>query len=271
MAANPVALSSVADAGRVSLAPGVDRKSAVTQVESLIRRDGVAVLDDLVDPALIARVLAEITRDYPDYAVTDPTRNFGYFAGRHTTPLRIAGALGDPALFLPPAIMGIGKHLLGKAWLLDTLGLLVSLPGAEDQDRHPDALLFPDSAIDRLLPPFALALAIPLVAMDEVTGTTAFWRGSHRQGDANGEHDFTPMVQPGSALLWDFRVHHRGLANRSGDPRPVLFAILCREWWHEFVPRTMHRYAKLTLSPEVHAGLSPAMQHVATRATISET
>ena len=253
---------------RISFAPGSDPAAATAAAGSALRRDGVAVLDDLVDPALIARASAEIAADYPDFAKPDPSRNFGYFEGRHTAPLTVQGALADPALFLPPAIHAIGAALLGKSWLLDTFGLLVSLPGAQDQDRHHDAVLFPESALDRVLPPFALALAIPLVRMDEVTGSTAFWRGSHRQPDVNGEPDFAPVVEPGSALLWDFRVHHRGLANRSSAPRPVLFAVLCRDWWHEFVPASQH-FAKLTLAPQVKDELSPAMQHITTRAALA--
>lgn len=251
---------------RVSLS-GEDRAAALAQAEAMFRRDGVVVLDDLVDPALLARCRAEIEAGYPELGQVDPERNFGSYAGRHTMPLRVEGALADRAIFLPQPIVDFAGALLGREFMLESLGLLVSLPGAGDQPRHPDALLYTEGT-DRLLPPFAIAFAMPLVPMDAVTGTTAFWRGSHRRPEMTGPHDFAPMVQPGSALLWDFRIFHCGLANRSGAPRPLVYSTLCREWWRETVSIEAKRYEKLVIAPEVYDSLGPRLRQTVSRALI---
>ena len=92
-------------------------------------------------------------------------------------------------------------------------------------------------ALDGILPAFALAFSMPLVRMDEVSGRTAFWRGSHRKAEATGDHDWAPTVEPGSAIVRDFRTKHGGLANTGEAPRPVIFTVLSREWWVEMRPR----------------------------------
>ena len=244
--------------------------ATLTEAEAIFRRDGVVVLDDLVDSSLLAQCHKEIEAGYPHLAQVDRTRNFGVYPGRHTTPVRVEGSLADRAIFLPRAAMKLASRLLGPKIELDSLGVLVSLPGAEDQVRHPDALLFADHGADCLIPPFALALAMPLVPMDEVNGTTAFWRGSHRKPQMAGEADFAPIVQPGSALLWDFRVLHRGLANRSDQPRPVLFSVLCREWWREVTLSEAVHYDKLVVAADVLNAMKPPLRKVLSRAAASE-
>ena len=244
--------------------------AAIAEAEAIFRRDGVVLLDDLVDPGLIAACHAEIEADYPRLAEVDAERNFGTYPGRHTAPVCVDGLLADRAIFLPRPVMRLARRLLGNAFELDSLGVLVSRPGAEDQIRHADALLFGDHGTDCLLPPVAFAFALPLVPMDEVSGTTAFWRGSQRKPHMEGEPDFAPIVQPGSALLWDFRVMHRGLANRSDQPRPVVFAVLCRSWFNEVTAIEALHYKKLLIAPAVLDGVSEGIRKVLRRAEIAD-
>ena len=167
----------------------------------------------------------------------------------------------------------IARTLLDPEFKVDSLGLLVAFPGAPEQKRHADAWLFPGTPLDRLLPPFALAFAQPLVAMDETTGRTAFWCGSHRVGTTapEGPWDYAPELQPGSAVLWDFRVWHGGLANRSASPRPVIFTVLARDWWIEVEPLAAVHYRKLRLARHVHEAFNPQWRQRFRRALIVET
>lgn len=256
------------DACRISFAPAVDRDAAIAQAAVALRRDGVVVLDDLLDPATIAACHAQIAHDDPDYARPDPVRNFGLYPGRFTVPLHVRGSLAERAIFCPPAVAGILRQTLGAAFVIDSFGLLVSLPGAEDQQRHFDALLFPETPLDRVLPPVTIALSVPLVRMDEVSGTTGFWSRSHldpKRGE--GEQDMAPIVPVGSALLWDFRVHHRGLANRSATPRPAVFTVFCRDWWAEVAPLGA-RFEKLTIARSVHDTFGERLRRITRRARI---
>lgn len=252
---------------RVSLAVP-DRAAALARASEIFRRDGVVVVDDLVDPQLIERCRTEIVARDPALATVDHARNFGKRDGRHTTPVLVTGALADRAIFLPEPLTPFFTQHLSKNYELDSLGVLVALAGAGDQNRHTDGILFIDVRLDGLLPPVAIALAMPLVPMDEVNGRTEFWRGSHRQGAAEGAADFAPVVQPGSAILWDFRIHHRGLANHSDRPRPVLYAVFCRNWWAEPISLDSPRYQKLLVADAVVAPMERRERKILRRATI---
>jgi len=253
---------------RVSFDEGVDFDAAVTAAVAAIRRDGMVVLDDLVNTAVIAQCRSEVEATYPELATPDRERNYGPYTGRHCMPMVLDGTLADRALMLPRAYSAIAKAMLGERYMVDSIGLLVAVPGAPDQIAHRDGHLFPEVNLEPMLPTFALACSMPLVRMDVVSGRTAFWRGSHRKGKATGPHDLTPVVDPGSALIWDFSTYHCGLANTGTAPRPTIFTVLSREWWVEMHPPEAVRYEKMLMRRSVHAALSKAEQHRFHRATL---
>jgi len=269
MSASVLAVAAIdtAPVPRVSCAG--DRAAAVERATAILRREGVVVLDDAIDPRLLAQCRAEIERDYS----ADHLNGVGAFgldvdARRFSVALRIAGALADPAVLADPALVEIGRSLLGDDLVMDSFGLLLSLPGAPDQRTHYDALLFPETTLDRLLPVTTIAVAVPLVTLDEMTGSTAFWRGSHRRPSVDGAPDFAPTVPVGSVLLWDYRIFHHGLANRSDAVRPVLFSALSRPWWHEAPATDTGGYAKLSVARSAHEAMPSSTRRLLRRAAI---
>ena len=42
-------------------------------------------------------------------------------------------------------------------------------------------------------------------------------------------------LPPGAAIFGDYRTLHRGTANRSPEPRPLLMHVYGREWWSDAV------------------------------------
>ncbi|THD37814.1 MAG: hypothetical protein E7773_02215 [Sphingomonas sp.] len=261
----------VLDAGadlRVSFAEGRDHAAAVERATAILRREGVVVLDDLVDPALLEACRQEIVARYPDYDQRDVERDLGSFPGRYTMPLVIDGLLAKRAIFAPRAIREIGRNLLSAENILESLGLLVSLPGSPDQGQHFDGLLFTEGKLDRVLPPVALSISMPLVPLDEANGTTAFWRRSHRENFAGGPPDFAPAMPVGSVVMWDFRTIHSGRGNRSDAPRPILFSVHSRDWWQEPKRAKAVRYKKLQVARAVYDGFGPPMRDFICRADI---
>lgn len=252
---------------RVSFAVHGECDDSVARAVSAFRRDGLVVLDDLIDPAEVVRALETVECDHPGYTDRNPTKNFGLYPGRFTVPLPIQGALAERSVLCPPVVLAILQRVLGAAFVMDSFGILVSLPNAGDQAWHPDALLFPDTPVDRLMPPIAIAFALPLVRMDELSGCTSFRCGSHLD-PAQKESEFVPVVPVGSALLWDFRVIHRGLANRSGRPRPVAFTVFCRDWWVEVPPKGAHSYEKLSVARSAYEGFDKELRRRTGRARI---
>ena len=254
---------------RVSFADGVVVADAVAQAADILRREGVVVLDNLVDPRSLEACRHEIVANYPLYAQPDADLYLGSFVGRHTMPLVIDGLLSKRSIFAPRPIRDIGTALLGPHTILESLGLLVSIPGAPDQGLHFDGLLYGETQLDRVLPPFAISIAIPLVQLDEVNGTTAFWRRSHREAFRQGPPDFVPFMPVGSAVIWDFRTIHSGRANLGEAPRPILFSVHSRDWWQE--PKTKARaYRKLQIARAVYDGFGARMRAFTTRADIVE-
>jgi Phytanoyl-CoA dioxygenase (PhyH) len=259
------------DTLRISFADGVDQDVAVAAAIAVLKREGLVVLDDLTDPALLETCWAEIEVKYPDLAQEDRASNYGPYEGRHTMPMVVEDTLADKRILLPPPVARVAIDLLDPQFKVDSVGLLVAFPGAPDQAKHADAWLFPKTPLDRLMPPFAIAFALPLVPMDEETGRTAFWRGSHLTAEPQGPWDYAPVLQPGSAILWDFRVWHAGLANHTAAPRPVIFTVLAREWWIEIEPPAAVHYKKLKLARHVHDGFAPKWRQRFRRAEIIET
>ena len=221
----------------------------VADAVAAFRRDGVVVIDNVVDPALLAQCWQQIEHDYSADRLSGKSGfALDHDARRFSMALTVEGALAESDVLLNPLIVAFAQQVLGGDHVMDSFGLLLSLPGAPDQKLHYDALLFPDTALDRVLPTSTIAVAMPLVTMDEMSGSTAFWRGSHRNPAISGDPDFAPRVPVGSVLLWDYRIMHKGLANRSEHLRPVLFSALCRPWWYEHRAAETDQYEKLVLT-----------------------
>ena len=221
--------------------------------EALLR-DGVVLMEDVIEPALLEDCAAFIAPEGDYAALGEGAQRTN--RGRFFTALAIDGPLADPQVFANPAVLALAHRVLDGDVVLDSFGLIVSLPGSAAQHPHVDGCLFPTSPVEQMLPPYALTLAMPLVRMDERSGTTALHRRSHR-GKGGTAPDCMPVVEPGSALVWDYRTRHFGQANRSPDPRPVLFAVYCRSWWQDAANFDGGRARKLTVAPGVRDALDP--------------
>ena len=143
----------------------------------------------------------------------------------------------DPGLIGAPTVLPIIRKLLGDDCVLGAFTAVISLPGSRDQRLHKDhPALFPNTEWHFKLPCFAAQIIIPLVPLDEFTGTTRFYKGTHKipteEAEATGHQD--PVVPLGSCLLTDYRCAHRGRGNRSERVRPILTLIYNRPWFHDF-------------------------------------
>lgn len=199
-----------------------------------VRTEGALVLEDIIEPALILEAREAFVQKYERYLDGQG----------HDDALQV----GDRRLMItvdlePPFDR---RELLANSWLLPVLsaafnddavlaayGVVCSLPAAPRQQIHQDGGdIFPQAGLNRLLPVFAATVAIPLLEMNELHGTTALWPGSHRdETRASPELGDEPLVREGSCVLWDYRLRHGGTANRSAVPRPLLYMTYCRAWF----------------------------------------
>eukprot|EP00056_Hartaetosiga_gracilis_P001276 m.43917 g.43917 ORF g.43917 m.43917 type:complete len:182 (-) comp10571_c0_seq2:121-666(-) len=79
--------------------------------------------------------------------------------------------------------------------------------------------------------PFAVCVFMPLITLNKTVGFTQFWPGSHKYDELIGfgavcpllECELDAIVDVGNAVVYDYRLIHRGMPNMSsGTERPLI-------------------------------------------------
>lgn len=216
--------------------------------------DGCLVFEKLFDPALIDRAHDEYERQYRAFDEDELPLHMNVGDRRLHLPIALTRALLDPLLYANPLLMMALGSIFGEPYLIDNATVVTALPGAQPQRFHRDhpGLFDEQAGLAVTLPPYAVTLAIPLIDLDETTGTTELYPGSMalRLDEAGGFPEFCkatlPYVKRGGCFLMDYRLWHRGLANGSQRPRPILYLIYTREWFTDV--RNFKKHARLLVS-----------------------
>jgi ectoine hydroxylase-related dioxygenase (phytanoyl-CoA dioxygenase family) len=197
--------------------------------------DGTLVLEDIVDPALIREAREAFLQRYDRY-LGGQKRHDAVEVGKRR--LQIIVDLEPPferrELIANPLLLSFLKTAFEDDVVLGAYGVVCSLPAAPRQHIHRDgAVLFRrEVALNRILPIVAVTVAMPLLEMNEIHGTTALWPRSHRDDTiASSETADEPLVREGSCAIWDYRLRHGGTPNQSTAPRPLLYMTYCRAWF----------------------------------------
>jgi ectoine hydroxylase-related dioxygenase (phytanoyl-CoA dioxygenase family) len=215
-------------------------------------RDGCLVVDRLFDPMLIDAVRAEVERQHGDIDPGRPPEHLEVGHMRLQVPIDLKGPLLDPAVYAHPLLMTMLRPLLGDGLVIDNITCVIAFPGAEEQHLHRDHPDLFDQVLD--LPPYAITVAVPLIDLSEETGTTRLYPGSmDAMRGADGKptqlpEPVTPLIARGGCMLVDYRLWHRGTANRSRVKRPILYLIYTRPWFTDF--RNFKRHAAIALDRE---------------------
>jgi ectoine hydroxylase-related dioxygenase (phytanoyl-CoA dioxygenase family) len=235
-----------------------------------MRTEGVLILDDIVSPALIVQARQVFFAKYDRYLD----------GKKHDDALDVGNRRPMITVDLEPPFDH--RELLANSWLcpvlsaafennfiLSAYGVVCSLPSAPSQHIHQDGGdLFPQAALNRLLPITAVTVAFPLREMNEVHGTTALWPGSHRhETPVSAETPDEPHVEEGSCVLWDYRLQHCGTPNRSTIPRPLLTMTYCRPWFIDH--KNYQKQAPLRAPKGFMAELPEDLRPLLVRATSS--
>jgi ectoine hydroxylase-related dioxygenase (phytanoyl-CoA dioxygenase family) len=192
------------------------------------------ILEDIIKPALILEARETFVQRYGRYLDGQ----------KHNDALQVGDRRPMITVALEPPFDQ--RELVANSWLCSVLraafesdfvlgayGVVCSLPDAPSQHIHQDGGdLFPQAALNRMLPMAAVTVAIPLLEMNEIHGTTALWPGSHHADTlGSAEPGEKPIVSEGSCVIWDYRLRHGGTSNRSAVPRPLLYMTYCRPWF----------------------------------------
>ncbi len=205
------------------------------QAASALREDGVVLVEGLWPRETISQAHTLIAQQHPEFGNGElPLDKIDSGKGRFIAPVRISREMCDLGLAGHPGLEALLGMILGPGFVHEAFGLKMARAGCPEQHLHRDTdPLFPETGIDRLLPPTVLTIAIPLVDIGQDNGPTAFAIGSHRNEPGEDMSLVSCEVPMGSALIWDFRVVHRGCANRSTHDRPMLYYTTTRPFWFD--------------------------------------
>lgn len=158
-----------------------------------------------------------------------------------------AGVQVMRALLASPLWTQLLTHVLGPDYKTTVTAALLAKPGCAEQAPHCDGgHLFHathgfgnggggGAGEAHNVPAHALQLFLPLCDTPVARGPTEFWPGSHLGGNAALAHLMPHRVAleatSGDAVVFDFRVRHRGMANRSDQWRPILYQTCSRAWF----------------------------------------
>jgi len=158
---------------------------AVEHAARQLRVDGALILEDIVDAALIVQARLAFGKMYARYLDGNKHDDALKIGGRRLQiTVDLEPPFDDPQLFANPWILPILNAALDKDFVLGACVVVCSLPDAPTQHFHRDGgILFPYRNLDKVLPAAAIQVAIPLLEMNDVNGTTALSLGSHRNAD----------------------------------------------------------------------------------------
>jgi Phytanoyl-CoA dioxygenase (PhyH) len=251
-------------------AAGALGSQTIEHASRCFRKDGALIIENIVDPALIVRVRQAFGAAYAQFC--SEREDVARVGGRRfMITVKLEPPFDDPQLFANPYLLPILSAALDDNFVVGAFGVVCALPSAPAQHIHDDGgNLFQRPDIDRLLPAAAITVAIPLLEMNAVNGTTALWLGSHRDSHALNVEASEPVVREGSSILWDFRLKHGGTPNKGPLPRPLLYLTYCRRWFVDHINfnnwKQNQKQKPLLAAKHFLSGLSEQHQRLLARA-----
>ena len=217
----------------------MDLSAEVVEVHATeVRERGVTVMRRVLPLGLIEDLAAA----FPPLLAQAMQRSGGQGnrgPHRYYVTLPFAEPWADARIIDNPAITAVVHALLGPDAVLCQLASDTPLDGSVDQEAHRDiGPLFPDAPAPT--PAYLLAVNIPLVDVTLQNGPTEAAAGSHLRSDADalarlasGEAPLVPLpLSRGDVMIRDVRHIHRGTANRTAVPRPMMVVGYQRHWFH---------------------------------------
>ena len=222
------------------------------QAVTAIRDDGFAVLHRAIDPDHIAvlreRMLADVDKIL---ALDDVPYQFNDGHLQQDPPPFPPYLFRD--VLVNDLVVEVTQAVLGEGVKNAFYSGNTCLPNTSQQPLHVDSgQLWPD--LDEAPPTHGLVVNVPVVDATSENGSTELWPGTHLDttraigdGDIKLSSDIEarlrdkcqplqPSVPAGSVLIRDIRLWHRGMPNRTGQPRPMIAMIHWARWWHTGKP-----------------------------------
>ena len=142
------------------------------------------------------------------------------------------------------------SQLLGSEWEVNIMGVVTSTGGNVTKQQHWHA-----DGPEQMGPQTAVCCFLPLLDLSETTGYTTFWSGTQKGKQQPLLACNIPTKMPpesfhrgilsfGDVLLYDYKVIHRGEANRmkEGEIRPIMYIVYSKPGFEEtnFTNNSIH-------------------------------
>lgn len=261
-----------ADHKKGTLAP-----KKLAKAHHLLELCGVVILERLFTPAFMEEVLVEqnkVVDDFLEGIANDPSQTNSTSSeqrspGRYELLSPMAPPFTSEELLRNPLLMPLMQRALGTNRIeVDTHSSVTSMGNTPAQHWHRDAgFIFKSQTKDHQLPPHGLVVFIPLVDVTKRMGPTNFLTGSHINCHPKDEKEIVlanwvlsecPFVGPsiqtpapvGSAIVFDMRILHRGLANTKPQRRPQLYVTFFQEWYVDHVNFNAKQSSQFDMLPK---------------------
>jgi hypothetical protein len=219
---------------------------------SILQRDGIVVLEDVVDKAALAK-LNSVLAERSEEMAGDPATHFnqGKSTRNISQPPPATPDLMFQSVWANSFTAAISAAVLGPGPRVHYANGNTALYSTERQTVHADL------DHDHLRFPFALVANYFLIDTCPINGGTEVWVGSHRNTSLSDHVDsrdapgglssikpelvserlsiFPPVqisVNAGDLVLRDVRLWHAGMPNRTDVPR-IMLAFLIFPWWYQ--------------------------------------
>ncbi|MBX9608333.1 MAG: phytanoyl-CoA dioxygenase family protein [Gammaproteobacteria bacterium] len=231
--------------------------ASMAEVLEIIAADGAVIVDDLITPALLDRVLTEIM---PYVDATPPGRDaFTGFLTTRTGAL-VARSPACRELVQDPLVTGVTEAFLAPycdCYQLHLTQVIRIKPGQPAQTLHRDRLAW-GGFLQRAIEP-QLNTIWAITDFTRENGATRVAPGSQLWDDARHaeDHELTfAEMKAGSVILYTGSVIHSGGANQSDADRIGINITYSLGWLRQ----EENQY--LSCPPEIAATLSPELQRL---------
>jgi len=231
------------------------------QVESLYR-EGIAIVSDGITPSQVESVADVVSSAFERYMLTVRTLDLqekllaeGFMqikmrhTGRYDLQLPELSAESFSFLMRDAPWMPLVHAALGADAQLTHYGCMLSFPNSAAQPWHSDGPHIRSGGDPRFVAPMhAVNVFVPLVDLTTSNGPTEFVPGSHVWHDLDEEPKAPTevyRVKAGQAILFDYRLKHRGLGNASSSERPLIYITYSRPFFLDVYNFDQKRYSVL--------------------------
>lgn len=230
------------------------------QAVAALRDEGFVVLHRAIDPAHIELLRERMLADVESIlALADIPYQFNNGHLQQDPPPFPPYLFRD--VLVNDLVVEVTQAVLGAGVKNAFYSGNTCLPNTTRQPLHVDAgQLWPNLKV--ATPAYGVVVNVPVVDATPANGSTELWPGTHldtTRAISDGErklpsaserklpsasesrlraecNPLQPSVPAGSVLLRDMRLWHRGMPNRTDQPRPMIAMIHWVRWWHTRKP-----------------------------------